>query len=92
MGRFLGILREESVEGAVSEGRPAVAVRDVLDARADEETFVPRDLPIDQLLGSEPLRRLGALMVVDAEQRLCGVVTLEQVRRALAAAVPSRLA
>jgi hypothetical protein len=31
-------------------------------------------------------------MVVDAEQRLCGVVTLEQVRRALAAAVPSRLA
>jgi hypothetical protein len=27
-------------------------------------------------------------MVVDAEQRLCGVVTLDQVRRALAAAVP----
>jgi hypothetical protein len=27
-------------------------------------------------------------MVVDAEQRLCGVVTLEQVRRALATALP----
>jgi hypothetical protein len=27
-------------------------------------------------------------MVVDGEQRLCGVVTLEQVRRALASAVP----
>jgi Zn-dependent protease/CBS domain-containing protein len=92
MGRFLGILREESVEGAVSDGGPALAVRDVLDPGADAETFVRRDLPIDQLLGSEPLRRLGALMVVDGEQRLCGVVTLEQVRRALAAAVPSGLA
>jgi Zn-dependent protease/CBS domain-containing protein len=92
MGRFLGVLREESVEGAVSDGRPALTVRDVLDPGADAETFVRRDMPIDQLLGSEPLRRLGALIVVDGEQRLCGVVTLEQVRRALAAAVPGRLA
>ena len=41
---------------------------------------------------SEPLRRMGALMVVDGDRRLCGVVTLEQVRRALAAAAPSGLA
>jgi Zn-dependent protease len=91
-GRFLGILREESVEGAVSQGRPALPVRDVLDPAADVESFVRRDVPIDQLLGSEPLRRLGALMVVDGDQRLCGVVTLDQVRRALAAATPTRLA
>ena len=32
---------------------------------------------------SEPLRRLGALMAVDAEGRLRGVVTFEQVSRAL---------
>ena len=51
-----------------------------------------RDTPIEQLLGSETLRRLGALMVVDAEERLCGVVTIEQVRRALAAAVPGPIA
>jgi len=31
-------------------------------------------------------------MVVDAEERLCGVVTIEQVRRALAAAVPGPIA
>jgi Zn-dependent protease len=92
MGRFLGILREESVEGAVADGRPALSVREVLDPGADTEASVRRDVPIDQLLGSEPLRRLGALMVVDAEQRLCGVVTLDQVRRALAAAAPTGLA
>jgi CBS domain-containing protein len=50
------------------------------------------DTPIEQLLGSEPLRSLGALMVVDREDRLRGVVTLKQVRRALAAAVPGRVA
>ena len=48
--------------------------------------------PIEQLLGSEGLRSLGALMVVDNDDRLAGVVTLEQVRRALSAAVPGRVA
>ena len=88
MGRFLGILRQESVDGAVSEGRPALAVHEVLDPGADAESSVGRDTPIEQLLASETLRRFGALIVVDTEQRLCGVVTLEQVRRALATAVP----
>jgi Zn-dependent protease len=86
--RFLGILREESVEGAVNDGRPAMTVGEVLGPHPDAGSFVRRDTPIEQLLGSETLRGLGALMVVDAEERLCGVVTLEQVRRALAAAVP----
>jgi Zn-dependent protease len=87
-GRFLGILREESVEGAVNNGQPAMTVGEVLGPNPDAGSFVRRDTPIEQLLGSETLRGLGALMVVDAEERLCGVVTLEQVRRALAAAVP----
>jgi Mg/Co/Ni transporter MgtE len=32
-----------------------------------------------------PLRALGALAVVDPDGHLCGMVTVEQVRRALAA-------
>lgn len=91
-GRFLGVLREESVEGAVSDGRPALTVGELLEHDEDPETSVPRDTPIEHLLASEPLRRMGALMVVDGDRRLCGVVTLEQVRRALAAAAPGRLA
>jgi len=86
-GRFLGILREESIEGAVNDGRPTMTVGEVLGGRPDENSFVPRETPIEQLLGSETLRGMGALMVVDSEQRLCGVVTIEQVRRALAGAV-----
>jgi Zn-dependent protease len=91
LGRFIGIVRRESVDGAVDEGRPASVVGEVLDPDADTDSLVRRETPIEQLLGSESLRRFGALMVVDAEQRLCGVVTLDQVRRALASAVPGRI-
>ena len=91
-GRFLGLLRQERVDGAVQDGRPATAVADVVDARADEAFRVYDSTPIEQLLGSEGLRSLGALMVVDNDDRLAGVVTLEQVRRALSAAVPGRVA
>jgi Zn-dependent protease len=88
LGRFIGVVRQEAVDGAVSDGRPAITVGEVLDPDPDTDSLVGRDTPIEQLLGSETLRRFGALMVVDSEQRLCGVVTLDQVRRALAAAVP----
>ena len=52
-----------------------------------DEAFASRDTPIEQL-SLEGLRSLGALMVIDPDDRLRGVVTLEQVRRALTAAVP----
>ena len=91
-GRFLGLLRQERVDGAVEDGRPATAVAEVVDAHADEAFRVHDDTPIEQLLGSEGLRSLGALMVVDSDDRLAGVVTLEQVRRALSAAAPGHVA
>ena len=57
-------------------------VRDVATGAEDRIGF---DEPIEALLGSEPLRRLGALMAVDAQGRLRGVVTVEQLTRALRA-------
>ena len=47
------------------------------------------DRPITELLSSESLGRLGALMAVDGEGVLRGVVTVEQVRRALQSAFGS---
>jgi Zn-dependent protease len=91
-GRFLGLLHQHRVDGAVEDGRPALAVADVLDLEADEPFRVRDDTPIEQLVGSEGLRSLGALMVIDRDDRLRGVVTVEQVRRALSAAVSGRVA
>jgi hypothetical protein len=47
---------------------------------------VQEDRPISEVLGSESLGQLGAVMAVDANGILRGVVTVEQVRRALRSA------
>jgi Zn-dependent protease len=86
-GELVGVLRSERVEGALSEGRPTLRADELVDDGARDAAAVGSDTPLEILLGSEPLRRFGALAVVDGEGRLCGVLTLERVRRALAANV-----
>ena len=79
-GRFAGLAHRAAVEHAATTDGGATPVRDVA---AGAEDRVRDDAPLEALLGSEPLRRLGALMAVDADGRLRGVVTVEQVTRAL---------
>jgi len=83
-GRYAGLAHRRAVEHAALEEGGAMAVRDVA-APGAAEAQVRADAPLEALLSSEPLRRLGALMAVDAEGRLRGVVTFEQVTRALRA-------
>jgi Zn-dependent protease len=86
-GRLRGLLRQERVDGAVAAGQPALTADELIDADAERDASVDRDTPLEALLSSEPLRRLGAVAVVDADGRLLGVITLDRVRRALAASV-----
>jgi Zn-dependent protease len=83
-GRLAGLAHRDPVEQAAHGPDSARPVREVL-APAAAEGQVRSDTPLEALLGSEALRRLGALMAVDAEGRLRGVVTFEQVSRALQA-------
>jgi Zn-dependent protease len=85
--RLRGVLRQERVDGAMAAGQPALTAGELLDVDADHDGSVPRDTPLESLLSSEPLRRLGALAVVDGDGRLLGLITLDRVRRALAASV-----
>ena len=79
-GHFAGLAHREIVEAAAHAGQTN-PVRDFATASGE----VRDDAPLEALLGSEPLRSAGALMAVDADGRLRGVVTLEQVSRALQA-------
>jgi Zn-dependent protease len=89
-GRYAGIAHRRAVEHAALHEGGEMPVRE-LAAPAAAEGQVPADAPLEALLSSEPLRRLGAVMAVDAEGRLRGVVTFEQVTRALRARfAPSR--
>lgn len=85
-GRYLGVLRRERAEEAVRAGRPATPAADLVEEEP-EQYRIGRDQPLEALLGLPGLRDLGALMAVDAEGVLCGVVTVEQIRRALTNAV-----
>ena len=80
--RFAGLAHRAAVEHAAVREEADVPVRAVAAPRA-ADGLVPADTPLEHVLASEPLRRLGALMAVDAEGRLRGVVTFEQVSRAL---------
>jgi Zn-dependent protease/CBS domain-containing protein len=88
-GRFLGLVRHDAVAQAAAAGGVERPVRDVID-EDPAQWRVAAEEPIEALLGSERLRRLGALMAVDRNGVLTGVVTFEQVRRAVAAAFPAR--
>jgi Zn-dependent protease/CBS domain-containing protein len=94
LGRFVGIARQERVSDASDRGEGWLTVDAVLDPESAAGWRVREDRPITELLSSEPLGRLGALMAVDGEGVLRGVVTIEQVRRALQSAFgpPRRLA
>ncbi|HEV3002406.1 MAG TPA: site-2 protease family protein [Solirubrobacteraceae bacterium] len=89
-GRFLGIAEREAVEAAIGQGRPALEVRELLDAGAPAGQSIGTDQPLEAAIAAEPLRRLGAVMAVDADGRLRGVLTRDQVQRALTATAPGR--
>ncbi|MBA2506376.1 MAG: site-2 protease family protein [Thermoleophilaceae bacterium] len=82
-GRFVGFVGRQAVEDVPEELRPTWTVDEVTTKDAPGTFRVPMDEPLETLLGSDGLRQLGALMAVDGEGRLRGVVTLDQVRRAL---------
>jgi Zn-dependent protease len=83
-GHYAGIAHRRAVEHAALQEGGEMPVRELAAPGADDGQ-VPADAPLEALLSSEPLRRLGAVMAVDAEGRLRGVVTFEQVTRALRA-------
>ena len=90
--RFVGVVREARVDEEIAAGRPTLPVGELVE-HADADLWrVASDSPLEALLGDEQLRARGALMAVDADGVLRGVVTVEQVRRALTAALPQRLA
>ena len=78
---FLGVVRGSRVDAEISAGRPALPVVDVLEE--DMPVRIAEGEPLEALLSSDGLRRLGAMVAVDDEGILQGVVTVAQLRRAL---------
>ncbi|HET8814196.1 MAG TPA: site-2 protease family protein [Solirubrobacterales bacterium] len=85
---FLGLIDRDKADEVPEVSRASSHVADLVDH--DIGLYVRDDTPLDSLLANQNLRRLGALMAVDAEGRLSGVITIEQVGRALRDATAGR--
>ncbi len=78
---YVGLLQSERVEAELHGGRPALTAGEVSD---DERPWRIRpNQTLEELLGSDGLRRLGVVVAVDADGTLAGLVTLAQVHLAL---------
>ena len=80
--RFKGLLVRDRADEVPEPSRATSLVGELVEPDPGS-LHVSEDTPLDALLGNEALGRLGALMAVDADGRLRGVITAEQVGRAL---------
>ncbi len=85
-GRVVGIAMKERAQASHDAGEGWVTIGSVIEDGEARSWRVEAERPISELLGSESLPRLGALVAVDADGTLRGVVTTEQLRRALQSA------
>jgi Zn-dependent protease len=80
-GHFVGVIRQQTVESEIAAGRPALA--GAAEVEQDLQVRIGAEAPLEVLLGSEGLGRLGAMVAVDGDGMLRGVVTLSRVQQAL---------
>ena len=89
-GHLVGLVSRESVESVPEAIRSGRNVASAMARDGAGSAFrVGLEEPLEALLGLEGLQRLGAIMAVDREGVLRGVVTLDQVRRALRPTAPA---
>ncbi len=84
-GKFIGVVSRERAERVPEQIRATSSVDEVAQFDIGNAHAVPLDAPLESLLTSEALQALGAIMAVDRDGVLRGVVTIDQVRRALRA-------
>jgi Zn-dependent protease len=89
-GHLVGVVSREAVSSVPEAARGGRTIASVM-ARDDGGEGLRAGLedPLEALLSHESLGRLGAVMAVDGDGVLRGIVTVDAVRRALRGAVPA---
>jgi predicted transcriptional regulator len=85
-GRLLGIAQRDRLEATSASGEGWLTVGAVLDADEEGGWQIGEDRPLTEVLSSDSFGKLGAVMAVDRDGVLRGILTVEQVRRALQSA------
>jgi Zn-dependent protease len=80
--RFIGLVDRGAADNVPATERTSTVVSDVLAVDSGSLT-VGEDEPLESVLGNESLRRLGALIATDAVGHVSGVLTIDQIGKAL---------
>ncbi len=89
---LLGIARRERLQDTADGGEGWLTVASVLDTELGSSWQIDEHRPLTEVLSSDSFGRLGAVMAVDREGVLRGVVTADRVRRAVQSAFGGRMA
>ena len=81
-GRFLGMVIRDQVEEIPETERAATTVAEHLETNS-RAYHISEEALLESLLGNPDMRKFGALMVTNHGGQLAGVVTVEQLGRAL---------
>ena len=89
-GRLVGVVSQEAIASVPERERQTRTVTSVM-ARDDGDTGLRASVedPLEDLLSRDGLSRLGAVLAVDGDGVLRGIVTVEAVQRALRTAAPA---
>ena len=80
-GRYRGLLLQERVEHELRDGRPALTAAEI---SIDSPPWrIDSSATLEAALRSDGLRRLGAIIAVDSDGILRGVLTLPRIRSAM---------
>ena len=85
-GKLLGIAQRERLQATFDGGEGWLTVGAVLEAQQEDSWSIDESRPLTEALSSDSFAKLGAVMAVDREGVLRGILTADQVRRALQSA------
>ncbi len=85
-GKLLGIAQRDRLQAAFDGGEGWLTVGAVLEAQEGDSWRIDETRPLTEALASDSFGKLGAVMAVDREGMLRGILTADQVRRALQSA------
>lgn len=86
-GHFLGLIEQHSVDRLGADELATRRAAELIAPRSHVERSVRDDTPLTVLLSNEQIKSHGSLMAVDELGQLSGVITFEQVQRALREAI-----
>jgi Zn-dependent protease len=82
-GKLLGVARRDRLEATMDGGEGWLTVGAVLDTDLGGSWQIDESRPLTEVLSSDSFARLGAVMAVDRNGILRGIVTVGRLRRAL---------